>query len=201
APRDALEQHIAAVWAEVLGLADVQRDADFYALGGDSLLLSRMIGRLRARVAAAAHFEWETLLRHLLRESTVMALADLLRSSATQGEQQQQARAVLVPLWGQQDYHRHCCVLLHAGTGNLQPYQHLLASLDKSLFARGVGLELPSQQAFMALAPHEALVTLAGHYADALSAQGESFTLLGYCLGGLLAAEIARQLSERGKNV
>ncbi|OHY69492.1 hypothetical protein BB778_09840 [Pluralibacter gergoviae] len=201
APRDALEQQIAAVWAEVLGLVDVQRDADFYALGGDSLLLSRMIGRLRARVAAAAHFEWETLLRHLLRESTVMALADLLRSSATQGEQQQQARAVLVPLWGQQDYHRHCCVLLHAGTGNLQPYQHLLASLDKSLFARGVGLELPSQQAFMALAPHEALVTLAGHYADALSAQGESFTLLGYCLGGLLAAEIARQLSERGKNV
>ncbi|ECJ2443063.1 amino acid adenylation domain-containing protein [Salmonella enterica subsp. diarizonae] len=201
APRDALEQQIAAVWAEVLGLADVQRDADFYALGGDSLLLSRMIGRLRTRVAAAAHFEWETLLRHLLRESTVMALADLLRSSATQSEQQQRTSAQLVPLWGQQDYDRHCCVLLHAGTGNLQPYQHLLASLDKSLFARGVGIELPSQQTFMALAPHEALATLAGHYADALSEQGESFTLLGYCLGGLLAAEIARQLSERGKNV
>lgn len=201
APRDALEQQIAAVWAEVLGLADVQRDADFYALGGDSLLLSRMIGRLRTRVAAAAHFEWETLLRHLLRESTVMALADLLRNSATQSEQQQRTSAQLVPLWGQQDYDRHCCVLLHAGTGNLQPYQHLLASLDKSLFARGVGIELPSQQTFMALAPHEALATLAGHYADALSEQGESFTLLGYCLGGLLAAEIARQLSERGKNV
>lgn len=122
APRDALEQQIAAVWAEVLGLADVQRDADFYALGGDSLLLSRMIGRLRTRVAAAAHFEWETLLRHLLRESTVMALADLLRSSATQSEQQQRTSAQLVPLWGQQDYDRHCCVLLHAGTGNLQPY-------------------------------------------------------------------------------
>lgn len=201
APRDALEQQIAAVWADVLGVADVQRDADFYALGGDSLLLSRMIGRLRAQVEAAAHFEWETLLRHLLRESTVMGLADLLRNSTKQSEQQQQARAVLVPLWGQQDDHSHCCVLLHAGTGNLQPYQHLLANLDKSQFARGVGLELPSQQAFMALAPHEALVTLAGHYADVLSEQGESFTLLGYCLGGLLAAEIARQLSERGKNV
>ncbi|QLH62599.1 non-ribosomal peptide synthetase [Serratia symbiotica] len=201
APRDALEQKIAEVWASVLDIAQVGRDADFYALGGDSLLLSRMIGRLRNQVEAAAHFEWETLLRHLLHHSTVMGLADLLRGAKQQKEDQQQAKALLVPLWGEQNYHTHCCVLLHAGTGNLQPYQHLLASLNKTPFARGVGLELPSPQAFMALAPHEALVTLAGHYADALAEQGENFTLMGYCFGGLLAAEIAGQLTERGKQV
>lgn len=113
--------------ASVLDIAQVGRDADFYALGGDSLLLSRMIGRLRNQVEAAADFEWETLLRYLLHHSTVMGLADLLRGAKQQKEDQQQAKALLVLLWGEQNYHTHCCVLLHAGTGNLQPYQHLLA--------------------------------------------------------------------------
>lgn len=53
----------------------------------------------------------------------------------------------------------------------------------------------------MALAPNEALVTLAGHYVDTLAEQGENFTLMGYCFGGLLAAEIAGQLTECGKQV
>lgn len=53
----------------------------------------------------------------------------------------------------------------------------------------------------MALPPSQALVRLAGQYVDALCQRGERFTLIGYCLGGLLVAEMARQLSERGVGV
>jgi L-serine---[L-seryl-carrier protein] ligase len=46
APRDLLQQRVAAVIAEVLGLAAVPVDADFFALGGDSLSVLRLLGRL-----------------------------------------------------------------------------------------------------------------------------------------------------------
>lgn len=47
-PRDALEQSLAAVFAEVLGGERVGADDNFFALGGDSLKAARVIARVRA---------------------------------------------------------------------------------------------------------------------------------------------------------
>ncbi|MFF3071770.1 amino acid adenylation domain-containing protein [Kitasatospora sp. NPDC057904] len=48
APVGAAEEAVAAAWTEVLGAAAVGREHDFFALGGDSLLATRLVGRLRA---------------------------------------------------------------------------------------------------------------------------------------------------------
>ena len=52
APRDALEQALAEVWAETLQLPveKVSRDANFFALGGHSLLAMRVVAQLRERL-------------------------------------------------------------------------------------------------------------------------------------------------------
>ncbi|MEU8029626.1 amino acid adenylation domain-containing protein [Streptomyces sp. NPDC049099] len=47
-PRGARERQVARAWADLLGVTDVGREDDFFALGGDSLLATRMIARLRA---------------------------------------------------------------------------------------------------------------------------------------------------------
>ncbi|MEY9963334.1 amino acid adenylation domain-containing protein [Streptacidiphilus sp. MAP12-16] len=46
APRTPVEQRIAEVWAEVLGVAAVDTRDNFFHLGGDSLTAVRMIGRV-----------------------------------------------------------------------------------------------------------------------------------------------------------
>lgn len=48
APRTAVEQVVARAWADLLGIAEVGRDSEFFALGGDSLLATRLVARLRA---------------------------------------------------------------------------------------------------------------------------------------------------------
>ena len=45
-PRTPVEQKIAQIWAEILGLEQVSIDDDFFQLGGDSLLASRIISRV-----------------------------------------------------------------------------------------------------------------------------------------------------------
>lgn len=196
--RDTLEHEIAAIWGEVLDIEITTRDADFYACGGDSLLLSRMIGRLRERIAAAGAMTWGGLLRHLLQDPTLKSLSALLRQSEKTETTPSATQIPLVTLWETEGVSSHQCVLLHAGSGDMQPYRYLLPAFDKSAYSLGIGIELPSMAAFMAMPPQQALVRLAGQYADALSERGECFTLMGYCLGGLLAAEVARQLTERG---
>ncbi|MEV0621449.1 amino acid adenylation domain-containing protein [Nonomuraea sp. NPDC050404] len=53
-PRGPEENAVAAAFCEVLGLAEVGRDDDFFALGGHSLLVVRLVGRLRDAIGAVS---------------------------------------------------------------------------------------------------------------------------------------------------
>ncbi|KHD73657.1 hypothetical protein MB27_33325 [Actinoplanes utahensis] len=48
APRTGTEQAVADIWADVLGVSRVGRDDDFFALGGDSILVVRALSRVQA---------------------------------------------------------------------------------------------------------------------------------------------------------
>ncbi|MDH6108776.1 yersiniabactin nonribosomal peptide synthetase [Kitasatospora sp. MAP12-15] len=54
APRTPAERLVCTVWAEALGVPEPSRDSDFFALGGDSLLATKVVARLRAAGAAQA---------------------------------------------------------------------------------------------------------------------------------------------------
>lgn len=67
-PRGATEATIAAVWAEALGLAHIGVDEDVFDLGGHSLLVARVLSRLRRA------FGVELPLQRLFEARTVAAL-------------------------------------------------------------------------------------------------------------------------------
>ncbi len=71
------EAVLCALFAEVLGVADVGTDADFFALGGESLLALRLIGRIRSEldVEIGAH--------DLFERPSAAGLARRVRSRAS----------------------------------------------------------------------------------------------------------------------
>ena len=81
-PETALEQVIAGVWSELLGLERVGRNDNFFALGGHSLLAARIIARL------SKEFEVELSLRSFLQEPTIAALAREIEASDREPELQ-----------------------------------------------------------------------------------------------------------------
>ena len=64
-PGSELEEAITAIWQELLGVASVGRHVDLFSLGGNSLLATRLISRVRTRlgvrVALGAFFETPTI--------------------------------------------------------------------------------------------------------------------------------------------
>ena len=78
APRTDVERTIAAVWQEMLGLAEVGIDDDFFELGGHSLLATQVFSRLRQS------FRVELPLRTIFDAPTVAGLAAVI-SGARQG--------------------------------------------------------------------------------------------------------------------
>jgi amino acid adenylation domain-containing protein len=94
-PRDALEETIAEIWREVLGVERVGANDSFFDLGGHSLLLTQVHGKVRERVAS------DVPLMVLFRFPTVRSLAEHLGSasreeaSADRGRERAEARRAL----------------------------------------------------------------------------------------------------------
>ncbi|WP_268742374.1 non-ribosomal peptide synthetase [Nocardiopsis dassonvillei] len=203
-PADDLERALCGLWAELLERGAVGRDDDFFALGGDSLLVARMVGRLSEVLPdTGADIEWEVVLRHMLRRPTVAGLAAYLRDLSGQVRASAEGKPdPYVPLNGPGG--GAVTALVHAGTGTLIPYRSLITEIRRR--SRGqatlVGLELPDVPAFLDADPAAVIKRWAADYANALLERGgDRFHVVGYCLGGLVATEVARTLTDAGAEV
>ena len=130
-PRTPQEELLCALFAEVLGLARVGIDDDFFALGGHSLLAMRLIGRIRATL------DVELAIRSLFEAPTVAALAKRLGESRPYGS----SLEVLLPLRSSGNLAPLFCI--HPGGGLSWSYSGLMRHLppDRPIYglqARGI---------------------------------------------------------------
>lgn len=78
APRTPVEEVIAGVWSQVLGIEQVSVDDNFFELGGHSLLATQLISRLRHI------FQLQLPLRHIFEFPTLKTLATAIEDMQSQ---------------------------------------------------------------------------------------------------------------------
>ena len=76
-PRTSIEREVAAIWAEILEVEQVGIDDNFFLLGGDSLLASRVISRV------IHTFRIDVPLRMLFDAPTVAAMASVITQNTS----------------------------------------------------------------------------------------------------------------------
>ena len=81
APRGPLESELATQWAALLGTGEIGRSENFFALGGDSLLATRLLEQVRLR------FGVEVTLRRLFTGPTIADLAAVIEGATKDTEE------------------------------------------------------------------------------------------------------------------
>ena len=182
APGTDLERLVAEVWEQVLGVAPVGLDDDFFDLGGDSLTMVEVTDQIGARLAVdlpIAVFEQPTL------GACAAACARWRSDAPTSAILALQTRGAGVPVF---------CV--HGGGGRPEVFLDLANAFGASRPFYGVQVLGLDGMRRLRSVPRAAAA-----YADALveACPGGPFVLAGYSGGGTLAVEMARLLAARGR--
>ncbi|MFE9562597.1 type I polyketide synthase [Streptomyces sp. NPDC006487] len=173
------------LWCRALGVSSASAADDFFALGGESLMVLNLMTQLREKagvVVSAAEF---------LRGPTFGHLLELA--------EQQRGTAASAPATG--------AVVLKEGTG--RPLFLVADAAESSLSYRALAASLDTERPVHGLEPQVAnssrmsVEAAAAHHLQALlAAQPEGpYTLGGWSFGAVVAHEMALQLAARGERV
>ena len=186
APRNATEQKLEEIWSKVFNVPRVSIRDNFFDMGGDSLLAVGLITEI------ATTFGKELSFNTLLRAPTIEQLALYLTASSRIAP-----RHSLTPI--QPLGSKPPLFYIPGGRAlSALPFRETALLLGSDQPVYGVESRLPGErEAF------ESVSVRSEHYlAQIRSVQARGpYYLLGYCLGGLVAYEMAQKLRAQGERV
>ncbi|MGE5675070.1 MAG: non-ribosomal peptide synthetase, partial [Mycobacterium leprae] len=186
APRTVQELQLLPVWESVLGVSPIGVEDNFFELGGHSLLVIRLLNAVREATGR------QLPIASLFRGPTIASQAKLLEQEG--GEE---PWTPLVPI---------------RATGTRPPFYCAHGAFGSVFCFADLARELGPDQPFYGLQPRglydeqpplHTMPEMAARYVEAIrEAQPHGpYFLGGYCMGGLIAQEMARLLTKAGEPV
>ena len=187
APQGPVEAALAALWSELLDISRVGRNEGFFNLGGHSLIAARLMVLIEKR------FDVKLPLALLLEADTIAKLADKISSHGDLPK----TYSSLVVVQGKGERPPFFCI--HGAGGNVLLYRALARRLGETIPFFGlqsVGLD--------GVTPYlTSIEDMAQAYLKEVTLEQPvgPYFLGGYCMGGLVAYEMACRLRLRGLQV
>ncbi|WP_136090058.1 non-ribosomal peptide synthetase [Auritidibacter ignavus] len=184
-PVSETERVLVQLYSEVLGLDSVSTDESFFALGGDSIMAIQLVNRIRAEL------KLDVTARLVYNCPSISALASALTAGLSDIDEPHVLtlrEGTGVPV-----------VAIHPGAGTGHVYSRLLPVIPQ-------GRPFYAVQApeYFGDVSDSSIELLARRHIEGLSGVVQDWkrtTLVGWSSGGTVAAEIVRQLEERGEAV
>ncbi|MEO7101055.1 MAG: condensation domain-containing protein [Luteolibacter sp.] len=208
-PSSSTEARLTKIWEDLLNVSGIGRDDDFFALGGHSLMTLRMFSRIHRE------FDKSLPLATLLKHPTIASLAAQLDPPQEQvpplpaahparsvakflPKSNSPAKSNIITLTeGSNETPLFC---IHGGDGGVIFYRALASLMPSKIPFHAIeSLELGNSGRIAEASIQE---TATSYLRDILSIQQAGpFRLAGYSFGGVVAHEIACQLTDQGHRV
>jgi amino acid adenylation domain-containing protein len=188
APQTDSEKAIAAIWSDMLGIEQIGVGDNFFALGGHSLLAVRLFAQIESRLGVKLP------LASLFGAGTVGELARLVDEERSG---RKQSWSSVVPMRPQEK--RPPFFLVGWVGGQLIGYRTLVDQFPDTVSV--YGLQAPGLDG--SRLPLSTIEGLAAHYISEIRRVQPHgpYYIGGFCFAGVVAYEMARQLSEQGEEL
>jgi phthiocerol/phenolphthiocerol synthesis type-I polyketide synthase E len=191
---DETTRELTRIWQELLGLESVSADQNYFDLGGDSSLAVHLFARIEKQ------FHIKLPLATLFEAPTIEELARVVREHEAESAEEDGRAGGWSPLVAiQKQGTRPAFFCMHGAGGNVLIYRELAQHLgaDQPFY----GLQAQGLDGSRApLGTIEEMATLYAKEIRRVQAHGP-YLIGGYCMGGTLAYEVARQLRESGEEI
>ncbi len=187
APRNRQEAELILLWKKLFGLDKISIDDNFFDLGGNSLLAIKLIAQIKNKTGKSLS------IKSFLENPTVQKLSKLLNENNTNGRTE-----LLIPL-KTQGWKTPFYIVCGAG-GTALPFYEFAKMFDaeQSVFVLQQPANINQNEKFL-----DTIEGIAAKYIKELLVQNPEgpYALSGHCVGGIIAFEMAKQLSAIGKEV
>ncbi|MEO8693215.1 MAG: SDR family NAD(P)-dependent oxidoreductase [Acidimicrobiales bacterium] len=213
APATAIERELATIWRDLLGVERVGRDDDFFELGGQSLIAVRLFTRMKKKYAIdlplATLFEAPTIAQCAAIVAAKMGIVDAPIDAHGPAD----STRVAAPAAGLPNtVPFKFLVTIQRGNNNLIPFFCVHGSGGNVLNFRDLSQAMGRSQPFYGVQaagidgierPHTSIEEMAAAYLEEIyQIQPDGPYLLGgYSGGGLVAFEMAHQITAAGGSV
>ncbi len=185
-PKNAIELKLKNIWEECLKVSSIGVDENFFELGGNSIQAAQLFSSIRKNMGK------QLPLSILFKAPTIEELAIYVSE-----ESPEIFGSSIVPI--QPKGFKQPLFLMHAGAGTVLLYKSLTLYLgsDQPVY----GIQAKGLNGYEC--PHTRIEDMATHYINEIrTVQSEGPYLLGgYCLGVILAFEMAQQLTRQNQKV
>jgi amino acid adenylation domain-containing protein len=182
APRNVVEQELCSIWSKALGVDNVGIHDNFFEIGGHSLTGIQLLGKVEQHFGKAIEF------KQLFMAPTIAQMALLIDPT-------EQATTSSIVLALQPKGQHTPLVCIHGDEANALLPKHL--GMDQPFYA------ITHQGEDGYRIRYKTVETIAAYYIAELekALPNRTYQLCGYSFGGLVAFEMARQLTAAGKQV
>ncbi|RYY79235.1 MAG: amino acid adenylation domain-containing protein [Moraxellaceae bacterium] len=191
-PEPGLESQLAEVFARLLGRTDIDADADFFAMGGHSLLAMRLAAEIRRELKQQVN------IGQIMVSPTIAKLANHLSQQSDTDPVNpglQGFDSVMTIREGQ----GQPLICVYPGSGFAWQYTVLAQYIEQDMPI--IGLQSPRPHGLIATSQTmEQLIDRQLEVIRKIQPSGPYY-LLGYSLGGTIAYGLARRLLEQGEHV
>lgn len=206
-----IEKQIADIWKEVLNIENINKKDNFYYAGGDSLLITQVVSKMRESIDGLDTVSWDELMHEALNNPTIEGIADVLEKKILKKVSKKSDRYIgkledssVVIYRDKPEKRKLVQAYMHAGTGRLVDYELLIPEIlsNTSDEVSVIGFMYGNYEEYLAVPVENFMKKRAEKYAKILlDMNAEQYEIIGYCVGGFLALETARILLENGANV
>ena len=203
-PQTDLEKRIADIWCKELNISNIGRNDSFYLVGGDSLLIAQVIGKMLEKIPEAEGWEWSALLTEMMQTPTIKGIAEKIEAFQKDTDYVIDPCLVQLKKSVKENSQSVAKVLFHAGTGTLTPYNTLLSYIEKDSKENEaiIGFTFGDDADYISMETSQTFRLLGEKYGKILNKLGYSnYILIGHCVGGLIALETAQYLQKKNVQV